>query len=202
MPKVPSLLMSAPARIAAGVAIGLTLVALAGCAKDDPVTSTATTAPATSAVTKPGTAPGTTRGTATPRSSAGTIPGTTQKPATSTTTTASTTRPSTSAAPGSSTPPTTAPTTPDGFAKALVEAWKAGDQAAAANVAEAPAVAKLFAATDQDPASYVFLDCGGAAGSTICRFNSGSETLLVSVRNTTGGLPMIVTDVRITGAGG
>lgn len=194
MPKVPSL-------VVVGLLVCLPAGALAGCAKDEPVTSSASTAPTTKATpSSAGTTPGTratgTTGTAVPATAK---PGTTAPTAPST---APTTQPPRTAPPGSSTPTAPAPTTPDGFAKALVEAWKAGDQAAATQVAEAPAVAKLFAAADQDPASYVFLDCGGAAGSTICRFNSGSETLLVSVRNTTGGLPMIVTDVRITGAGG
>ncbi len=196
MPKVPSL-------VVVGLLVCLPAGVLAGCAKDEAVTSPGTTARA--AATTPsssGTTPGTratgTTGTAVPATAR---PGTTATSTITPPSTAPTTRPPTSAPPGSGTP-APPPTTPDGFAKALVDAWKAGDQTAAAQVAEAPAVAKLFASPDQDPTSYVFLDCGGAAGSTICRFNSGSETLLVYVRNTTGGLPMMVTDVRITGAGG
>ena len=166
--------------------VGLTVAGVVGCSSSEPPTPPATTTgsgagPATSAPARTTAPPATTR----PATSA---------PATSNPTTTSTTAPtsSTTGAPSST---TTLPTTPQGFATALLAAWAAGDRAAAGAVATPEAVEETFALTSQ---SWTLAECGGAAGSTICRYTSPAGELQVQVRNLTGGLPMTVTSVRFT----
>lgn len=93
---------------------------------------------------------------------------------------------------------------PQGYAVALFNAWKAGNQAAAAQVASPQAVSQMFAVPFQaQPSSsgpvdpYSFQGCQGAAGSMICSWQaSGSTTITMRVRNSTGGLPVLVVDVQ------
>lgn len=161
----------------ATAAIALLVVAgtaTAGCARDESVGSQ----------TLAGTAPGSTL--ASPTTSSVTT--------TTTTTTVSTTTASTTI----STTTTPAPTTPEEHAKALVAAWRAGDRGRARQVADQASVDRLFSSTGADPASFTLIECGGAAGSTICRFDGGGSELLVTVRNPTGGLAPLVTGVQLT----
>ena len=100
-----------------------------------------------------------------------------------------------------------APTTPEGYAQALYAAWKAGDRNAAAKVASPEAVNQIFQfpyqpiqtnAGPQDP--YQFRGCEGAAGSTFCTWAGQDNAQIVEqVRNTTGGLPILVIDVKRQG---
>jgi hypothetical protein len=93
---------------------------------------------------------------------------------------------------------------PQGYAVALYNAWKAGDRVAAAQVASPQAVNLMFATPYQPQPStngpvdpYSFQGCQGAAGSTICSWQaSGLGTITMRVRNTTGGLPVLVVDVQ------
>ena len=95
---------------------------------------------------------------------------------------------------------------PQGYAVALYNAWKAGDRVAAAKVAAPQAVNLMFATPYQAQPStsgpvdpYSFEGCQGAAGSTICSWQaSGLGTISMRVRNTTGGLPVLVVDVQRT----
>jgi hypothetical protein len=95
---------------------------------------------------------------------------------------------------------------PQGYAVALYNAWKAGDRVAAAKVASPQAVNLMFATPYQAQPStsgpvdpYSFEGCQGAAGSTICSWQaSGLGTISMRVRNTTGGLPVLVVDVQRT----
>ncbi|MCJ7672232.1 MAG: hypothetical protein MUP67_09340 [Acidimicrobiia bacterium] len=114
---------------------------------------------------------------------------------------------------GGAAPPTTttvaaAPTNPEEFAKALYADWQAGDRTAAATVASPEAVEALFQfayeplptnAGPTDP--YSFQNCEGAAGSIICTWSGQDNAQIVmTVRNTTGGLPVLV--VNVTRQGG
>jgi hypothetical protein len=103
--------------------------------------------------------------------------------------------------------PTTTPAVsadPQGYAVALFNAWKTADQATAARVASPVAVTQMFAVPYQAQASttgpvdpYSFQGCQGAAGSTICSWQApGLSTIMMRVRNTTGGLPVLVVDVQ------
>jgi len=103
--------------------------------------------------------------------------------------------------------PTTSPPVnadPQGYAVALYNAWKTGDRVAAAQVASPQAVNLMFATPYQSQPStngpvdpYSFQGCQGAAGSTICSWQaSGLGTITMRVRNTTGGLPVLVVDVQ------
>jgi hypothetical protein len=102
------------------------------------------------------------------------------------------------------TPPISAD--PQGFAVALYNAWKTGDRVAASRVASPSAVTQMFAVPYQAQAStggpvdpYSFQGCQGAAGSTICSWQAqGLSTVTMRVRNTTGGLPVLVVDVQRT----
>jgi hypothetical protein len=93
---------------------------------------------------------------------------------------------------------------PQSYAVALYNAWKTGDQATASRVASAPAVSQMFAVAYQAQPStngpvdpYSFQGCQGAAGSTICSWQtSGLSTITMRVRNATGGLPVLVVDVQ------
>ena len=103
---------------------------------------------------------------------------------------------------------TPAPTNPEEFAKALYADWQAGDRTAAATVASPEAVEALFQfayeplqtnAGPTDP--YSFQNCEGAAGSIICTWSGQDNAQIVmTVRNTTGGLPVLV--VNVTRQGG
>jgi hypothetical protein len=101
----------------------------------------------------------------------------------------------------------TGPTTPEDFAKALYADWQQADRAAAASVASAEAVDQLFQFAYQplqtangptDP--YTFQGCEGAAGSEICTWSGQDNAQIVmTVRNTTGGLPVLVVQVQRQG---
>ncbi len=93
---------------------------------------------------------------------------------------------------------------PQGYAVALYNVWKTGDRVAASRVASPQAVSQMFAVPYQAQASttgpidpYSFQGCQGAAGSTICSWQAqGLSTVTMRVRNTTGGLPVLVVDVQ------
>lgn len=114
----------------------------------------------------------------------------------------------TSGSSATTTSTTTAPTNPEQFAKALYADWQAGDRTAAATVASPEAVDQLFEfayeplptnAGPTDP--YTFQNCEGAAGSIICTWSGQDNAQIVmTVRNTTGGLPVLV--VNVTRQGG
>ncbi len=94
-------------------------------------------------------------------------------------------------------PTTTSPaSSPEGHAKALYDAWTKGDRSAAEKVAQPEAVAALFARVWQPGDGWAFVECGGAAGSTICTWQRPSGQLLFRVQNVTGGVPVTVSDVR------
>ena len=103
---------------------------------------------------------------------------------------------------------TPAPTNPEEFAKALYADWQDGDRTAAATVASPEALDQLFQfayeplqtnAGPTDP--YSFQNCEGAAGSIICTWSGQDNAQIVmTVRNTTGGLPVLV--VNVTRQGG
>jgi len=100
------------------------------------------------------------------------------------------------------TPPVSAD--PQGYAVALYNAWKTANRVAAAQVASPQAVNQMFAVPYQPQSStsgpidpYSFQGCQGAAGSEICSWQaSGLSTITMRVRNTTGGLPVLVVDVQ------
>ncbi len=101
-----------------------------------------------------------------------------------------------------------APTTPEQYAQTLYADWKAGNREAAAQVASPEAVGQMFAfdyeplptggGTSVDP--YRFSGCEGAAGSVICTYSGEDNAQIVmTVRNTTGGLPVLVVQVQRQG---
>jgi hypothetical protein len=102
---------------------------------------------------------------------------------------------------------TAAPTNPEEFAKALYADWQAADRTAAATVASPEAIDQLFRfayeplqtnAGPTDP--YNFQGCEGAAGSIICTWSGQDDAQIVmTVRNTTGGLPILVVQVQRQG---
>jgi len=62
-------------------------------------------------------------------------------------------------------------------------------------VASADAVSQMFSQPYQG--TWTFASCGVAAGSTYCTWNgAGTATIVIAVRNTTGGLPLQVTNVQ------
>jgi hypothetical protein len=100
------------------------------------------------------------------------------------------------------------PTTPEQYAKALYADWKAADRTAAAQVASPEAVEQLFQfpyeplptgdGSSVDP--YRFTGCEGAAGSVVCTYTGEDDAQIVmTVRNTTGGLPVLVVEVQRQG---
>jgi len=95
-------------------------------------------------------------------------------------------------------PTTTSPAaSPEGHATALYEAWMRADQGAAGRVAQAEAVTALFARRWQAGDGWTFSECTGAAGSLICTWRRpGGQELLLRVRNSTGGLPITVSEAR------
>jgi hypothetical protein len=102
------------------------------------------------------------------------------------------------------------PTTPEGYAKATYDAWKAGDRSAAATYASPEAVDQLFAvpyapvqSADGPTDPLHVRDCEGAAGSTICSWSGEDDArIVITVRNDTGGLPILVVHVQRASGGG
>jgi hypothetical protein len=102
---------------------------------------------------------------------------------------------------------TAAPTDPEQFAKALYADWQAADRSAAATVASPEAVDQLFQfayeplQTNDGPTDpYNFQGCEGAAGSIICTWSGEDDAQIVmTVRNITGGLPVLVVNVQRQG---
>jgi len=85
-------------------------------------------------------------------------------------------------------PTATSPvSSPEGHAKALYEAWTKGDRAAAEKVAQPEAVTALFARPWQPGDGWAFVECGGAAGSTICTWQRPSGQVALRVQNATSG---------------
>jgi hypothetical protein len=117
---------------------------------------------------------------------------TTSSPASTTTTVVES---ATTAAPRQgSTPPASSP---EGYAKALYDAWTKGDRAAAAKVAQPDAVDALFARQWKAGDGWSFVDCSGAAGSVICTWDQpGGGQLLFRVQNVTGGVPVTVSEIK------
>lgn len=132
-------------------------------------------------------------------------------PSTSTTTTSTTTTtttPPTSAAPPTTTvaPPTTTrplpPVTddPQSYAEFLFVAWQNGNQGAAADVADAEAVAQMFSEPYDPSVAWTEGGCDPAAGSLYCNWSgSGGATITMTVRTLTGGLPIQVVMVERQG---
>lgn len=153
-----------------------------------PTSATGSTVPTTATTSADGPNP------ASPATTARKGPATTKKPG------SPTTKPSTPA----TTMVPTKPSSPEGFARGLYADWKSGNRKAAASVATAGAIDTLFArkpaaidssAGPKDP--YTFTGCTGAAGSEVCRFDGADGTAVVmKVRTETGGLPMMVTEVK------
>jgi hypothetical protein len=113
------------------------------------------------------------------------------------TTSSSTTSSSTTTAPPASTvtsrPATTTGLSAEAAAKAFFEAWTKADRAAAARVAQPPAVTALFARTWQPVDGWAFSECTGAAGSLICTWaRPGGQQVLFRVQNA----PATVAEVR------
>lgn len=106
--------------------------------------------------------------------------------------------------PGTS-PTTAAPacSSTQACAQALYAAWMQGDKATASLVAAPSAVTKMFSRTyatiatssgPQDP--FHFNSCSGAAGSAICTWDGQDQQIQMLVRNNTGGLPILVMEVK------
>jgi hypothetical protein len=104
---------------------------------------------------------------------------------------------STSLAPSStvtSRPSTSMAAPPETQAKALYDAWAAGDRTAAGRVAAAEAVTTLFARPWRAGDGWTFDACSGAAGSLICGWKQpGGQMVLFRVQNAN---PATVTEVR------
>ncbi len=100
--------------------------------------------------------------------------------------------PTTTAAPSRRGAPTTVPTTPQGFARALYEAWTTGDRNGIQDVAEPIAVNVLFARPWSRKDGWGFSRCEGAAGSIFCMWVRPGERLVLRVRDGTTGLPLAV----------
>jgi hypothetical protein len=100
-----------------------------------------------------------------------------------------------------------APTTPEEYAQALYAAWTANDRAGASQYGSPEAVTQLFQVPyqpletnegPQDP--YRFIGCEGAAGSEVCTWSGEDNAQIVmTVRDTTGGLPVLVVQVQRQG---
>jgi hypothetical protein len=99
------------------------------------------------------------------------------------------------------------PTNPEGVAKALLAAWKAGDRTAAARAATPAAAGELFArpyATNTAPTEpWTFRECQvqtpGAAA--VCTFTGQNTELDMHVGSTGPGQPLLVIDIRFRGTG-
>ena len=112
----------------------------------------------------------------------------------------------TTAAPTSTTPPTTIgpPTTttiplppltsdPQSYAKYLFAAWQGNNQQAAAQVANADAIAQMFSQAYSPQSPYTFGMCDPAAGSVFCTWTAqNGAKITMTVRNITGGQPIQV----------
>jgi hypothetical protein len=122
---------------------------------------------------------------------------TTSAPAATTVPSASTTRP---ASPATTIPlPSIASGTPASYAQYLFATWQNGDRAAAANVASAAAVDQMFSQAFVSPSPWTFQSCGVAAGSTYCTWQGApGHTIVIQVRNATGGQPVQVIGVQRT----
>lgn len=110
-------------------------------------------------------------------------PTSSSSPSSSTSTVASTTTTIVASRPTATSPALS----PEGHAKALYEAWTKGDRAAAEKVAQPEAVAALFARVWQPGDGWAFVECGGAAGSTICTWQRTGGQLALRVQNATIG---------------
>jgi hypothetical protein len=99
------------------------------------------------------------------------------------------------------------PTTPEQFAKELYADWQAGDRLGAATVASPEAVDQMFQfayepiQTNDGPTNpYTFRQCEGAAGSQVCTWSGQDNAqIIMTVRDTTGGLPVLVVAVQRQG---
>ena len=124
--------------------------------------------------------------------------------------------PTTSVAPPSTTaiPPSSTtlpgPTNPEGLARGLFDAWKAGDRGAAARFATPSAVNEVFARpfkqvqTNAGPTDqYKFKDCqvqaSGSAG--VCTFTAQDSELDMTIGTSGAGRPLAVTGVKFQDTG-
>jgi len=125
-------------------------------------------------------------------------------PVTTTSETSTSSSPTSTSSTITSVPPTTAPSrltttsvasSPESFAEALYAAWRRGDRAAAALVAEPQAVADLFSRRWLESDGWAFAECTGATGSIICAWRrpAGQQLLL---RVQAAGRPPTVSEVR------
>ncbi len=96
---------------------------------------------------------------------------------------------------------TTVANNPEAYAKALYADWQRNDKTAAHQVASELAMSQMFGVAylpinDQGPKSpYTFQSCEGAAGSFVCTWNADTRQIQMTVRDTTGGQPIQVTQV-------
>jgi hypothetical protein len=121
---------------------------------------------------------------------------TTEAAPTTSTTTAGTT--STTAVPATTTtlPYPVITDDPQVYAQYLFVAWQNNSQTAAANVANADAVAQMFQQAYSGSANWQFGTCDPAAGTLYCTWSSASGAkLTMQVRTLTGGLPIQVVGV-------
>ncbi len=92
------------------------------------------------------------------------------------------------------------PTTPEGYAQTLFTAWQTDNRTLAAQVASPEAVTSLFAnpfpQATGGASPFSYQGCQGAAGSVICQWNGRDANLVMTVRNLTGGLPILVVQVQ------
>ncbi|HEY8216034.1 MAG TPA: hypothetical protein VIH82_02800 [Acidimicrobiia bacterium] len=106
--------------------------------------------------------------------------------------------------------PTTTSTTvvadPEQYAQALYAAWMANDRAGATQYASPEAIEQLFsvpyvpAQTPNGPVDpLTYAGCEGAAGSVVCTWTGQLEQLVMTVRNSTGGLSVLVVQVEHRG---
>jgi hypothetical protein len=165
--------MATPTRLA-GLTLFASVLTLAGCSSSSHGTATTVAAPVTTV------AP-----------AANTLATTPNLPPTPTTGAPS----ATTAAPACA--------TTEACAQALYAAWMQGDQSAAGLVAAPAAVTKMFSRqyapiqTNSGPQNpFQFSGCSGAAGSSICTFDGQDQQIQMLVRNSTGGLPIQVTEVK------
>jgi hypothetical protein len=126
--------------------------------------------------------------------------------ASSTTTSEVATTPTTTLAPTTTKAPTSTTATlpvitndPQSYAKFLFAAWQAGNQQAATMVANSDAVSQMFSQAYSPANPYSFNNCNPAAGSVYCTWNGqNGSTITMTVRNITGGLPILVVAVTRT----
>lgn len=87
------------------------------------------------------------------------------------------------------------PQSAEEVARAFVDAWRAGDDDALAELGEPDAVAAAHAAAAAADAGWTFERCEGAAGSVYCSWTSAEGTAVVRVRNV--GEPRLVMEFRV-----